>query len=127
MSAEVKAAIIVGLFLLLVAGGGFAGWKYKSNSDRADTAEKSATQAAAITSNVLNTLSIFSSISQANADAKQQIDRQTDARIVVIEKSLSGDECAKRPVPVATVEQLREHANRIRAGAAGSASGGSAD
>ncbi|MEY8710472.1 DUF2570 domain-containing protein [Mangrovibacter phragmitis] len=127
VSAEIKAAIIVGLFLLIVCTGCFVGYQYQSNSNRADAAEKALTQAKTVTANVMTTLSIFNTISQANADAKQRIEKQTEDRVVIIEKAIASDDCAKQPVPSAAVEQLREHANRIRSSSTGTTTSEPAD
>ncbi|WP_049792186.1 hypothetical protein [Pantoea sp. At-9b] len=120
MTAEIKAAVGVLLLLILlglVGGGAYLGYQYRSNSARADAAEKTANQASTVTANVLKAVSIINSIVQANADAKQKTDQQSAERIVVIQQAVAVDECAKRRVPAAAVEQLRDHANRIRAGA----------
>ncbi|WP_313683798.1 hypothetical protein [Pantoea sp.] len=130
MTAEIKAGIAVVLLIMLfslIGVGGYFGYRYKSNSDRADAAVKTANQANMVTANVLKAVSITNSIVQANADAKQKTDQQSAERIVVIQKAVAADECAKRPVPAAAVEQLRDHANRIRSGATGTNSGKSAD
>ncbi|MFT4271210.1 MAG: DUF2570 domain-containing protein [Pantoea sp.] len=120
MTAEIKAGlaiILLIMFLGLVGGGAYLGYQYKSNSARADAAERTANQSSMVTANVLKAVSIINSIVQANADAKQKTDQQSAERIVVIQKAVAGDQCAKRPVPAAAVEQLRDHANRIRTGA----------
>jgi preprotein translocase subunit SecG len=133
MSAETRATVILLIILLLIGMGLFFGIRYESNSSRADAAEvradaaeKAADQATAVMSNVLTTMSVFNAISRANADAKQQIDTDTEAGVAAIEKAISDDDCAKRYVPSAAVEQLRADANRIRAGSSGSNSGRSA-
>lgn len=127
MSESFQATIIVGVFLLIVGAGCFVGYQYQSNSNRADSAEKALTQAKTVTANVMTTLSIFNTISQANADAKQRIEKQTEDRVVIIEKAIASDYCAKQPVPSAAVEQLREHANRIRSGSTGTTTSEPAD
>ncbi|WP_049792214.1 hypothetical protein [Pantoea sp. At-9b] len=130
MTAEIKAALVVLLLIILlslVGGGAYLGYQYKSNSARADAAEKTANQSSMVTANVLKTVSIINSIVQANADAKQKTDQQSAERIVVIQKAVAADECAKRPVPAAAVEQLRNHANRIHAGATRTNTGKPAD
>lgn len=130
MTAEIKAGIVIVLLIMLfslIGAGGYFGYQFKSNSDRADSAENAAKQASTVTANVLRTVSIINSIVQANADAKQKTDQQSAERVVVIQKAVAGDECAKRPVPAAAVEQLRDHANRIRSGATGTNTGKPAD
>ncbi|WP_416413811.1 hypothetical protein [Pantoea sp. App145] len=130
MTAEIKAGIAVVLLIMLfslIGAGGYFGYKYKGNSDRADSAEKAEKQASSVTANVLKTVSIINTIVQVNADAKQKTDQQSAECIVVIQKGVAGDECAKRPVSAAAVEQLRDHANRIRAGSARTTASQSAD
>lgn len=133
MSAETRATVILLITLLLIGVGLFFGIRYESNSRRADAAEvradaaeKAAEQATVISSNVLTTMSVFNAIARANSDAKKKIDTDTETGVAVIEKAVSGDDCAKRYVPDAAVEQLRADANRIRAGSAGSNSSRSA-
>ena len=130
MSAETRASIIV-LLILLVAGlGVFFGYRYESNSSRADAAESrasaaesAANQATAITENVLKTVSIINTISQANADEKAANSEQSAARVVVIREAIKSDLCAVQPVPALATDSLRAHRNKIRSGSAGTASG----
>ncbi|WP_416414154.1 DUF2570 domain-containing protein [Pantoea sp. App145] len=112
MTAKTKEWIAIVLLIMLISAGGYFGYQYKSNSDRADTAENAAKQASTVTANVLKTVFIINTIVQANADAKQKTDQQSAERIVVIQKAVAGDECAKRSVPAAAVEQLWDRVHR---------------
>lgn len=130
MSAETRATIIVLLILLVAGAGVFFGYRYESNSSRADAAESrasaaenAANQAAAITSNVLQTVSIINTISQAATDAKQQNSEQGSARVTDIKKAVKGDDCAGKPVPAVAADSLRAHRNKIRTGSASPATG----
>ncbi|MEL4885701.1 hypothetical protein N6P31_01225 [Pectobacterium betavasculorum] len=83
-----------------------------------DTSISTANQqrAETITANVITSLRIINTITRANADAKQQIQNESETRIVHIRQSLSGERCAVSPVPSDVVDGLREHADRIRHG-----------
>lgn len=117
MSESLLASIIVGVLLLVIGGGAYLGYQYKSNVDRADNAEAQAKQATAVASNVINAVSIFNQISQAATDEKQQNSEQGAARVVVIREAVKSDSCATRPIPAAAADSLREHRNKIRSGA----------
>ncbi|MCA6962434.1 hypothetical protein [Pectobacterium odoriferum] len=80
-----------------------------ANEQRAET----------ITSNVITSMRIINTITRANADAKQQIQRRSENTVVYIREKLSTDECAVRPVPDDVVSKLREHADRIRHSSSG--------
>lgn len=130
MSAEARASIIVFLILLVVGLGAFLGYRYERNSSRADAAEvraneaeDAANQATAITSNVLQTVSIFNTISQAAKDEKQQNTEQSSDRVAEIKKAVKDDDCASRPVPSVATDSLRAHRNKIRSGSARASSG----
>ncbi|GJL37386.1 hypothetical protein TUM17576_42060 [Enterobacter hormaechei] len=130
MSAEARASIIVALILLVAGLGIFVGYRYESNSSRADAAEvranaaeDAANQATAITSNVLQTISIINTISQAAKDEKQQNTEQSSDRVAEIKKAVKGDDCAVRPVPAVAADSLRAHRNKIRSGPARAAPG----
>jgi len=130
VSAETRASVIVFLILLVAGLCLFLGYRYESNSSRADAAEvradaaeSAANQATAITENVLQTVSIINTISQAATDEKQENSEQSSVRVAEIKKAVKDDYCAKQPVPVTAADSLRAHRNKIRAGAAGTTSG----
>jgi len=128
MSAETRASVIVFLILLVAGLGLFFGYRYESNSSRADAAEvranaaeSAANQATAITANVIQTVSIINTISQAATDEKQQNSEQSSGRIADIKRAVKDDDCAVKPVPSVATDSLRAHRNKIRAGSAGTA------
>ncbi|MDU7134937.1 MAG: DUF2570 domain-containing protein [Enterobacteriaceae bacterium] len=130
MSAEARASIIVALILLVAGLGAFLGYRYESNSSRADAAEvranaaeDAANQATAITSNVLQAVSIINTISQAAKDEKQQNTEQSSDRVAEIKKAVKDDDCAAKPVPSVATDSLRAHRNKIRSGSASAAPG----
>lgn len=94
------------------------GLRWDADAAERDTSISTANQqrAETITANVITSLRIINTITQANADAKQQIQNESETRIFHIRQSLSGERCAVSPVPADVVNGLREHANRIRHG-----------
>ncbi|WP_211005821.1 DUF2570 domain-containing protein, partial [Pectobacterium versatile] len=99
------------------------GWYVQGLRWDADAAERDSNvsvankqRAETITSNVITSMRIINTITRANADAKQQIQNESETRIVYIRQSLSGERCAANPVPADVVNGLREHADRIRSG-----------
>ncbi|WP_195618809.1 DUF2570 domain-containing protein [Citrobacter farmeri] len=89
---------------------------YKDQRDkamvRADTSE-------AITNNVITTMNLIRDISQANQNAKNELDKKGETHIVYIRQALEGDPCANHPVPSAAADSLREYANSLRASPGG--------
>jgi len=86
---------------------------YKDQRDkatvRADTSE-------AITSNVITTMNLIRDISQATQNAKNELARKGETRIVYIRQALEGDPCTNQPVPSAAADSLREYADSLRTG-----------
>lgn len=89
---------------------------YKDQRDkatvRADTSEE-------ITSNVITTMNIIRDISQATQNAKNELAKKTETRIVYIRQALEGDPCANQPVPSAAADSLREYAESLRSSPGG--------
>lgn len=89
---------------------------YKDQRDkatvRADTSE-------AITSNVITTMNIIRDISQATQNAKNELAKKGETRIVYISQALEGDPCANQLVPSAAADSLREYADSLRSGPSG--------
>ncbi|WP_168197668.1 DUF2570 domain-containing protein [Brenneria corticis] len=124
---------------LLLIGGALAaafgaGWYVQGLRWDAGIAERESAASAAseqraetITANVITSLRIINTITQANADEKQKTRQRSETRIVYIRQALVSDVCATRPVPVDAVNRLREHADRIRAGTGSVDPGGVAD
>jgi len=86
---------------------------YKDQRDkatvRADTSE-------AITNNVITTMNIIRDISQATQNAKNELAKKGETRIVYIRQALEGDPCANQLVPAAAADSLREYENSLRSG-----------
>ncbi len=87
--------------------------KYLAEIDRANTAQ-------IITSNVLQTVSIFNSITEANQHAKEQIALVASGAARDIQVAVANDDCRIRPVPAGAVKRLHDYANGLRQSAGGS-------
>ncbi|PJD58709.1 DUF2570 domain-containing protein [Enterobacter kobei] len=89
---------------------------YKDQRDkatvRADTSE-------AITNNVITTMNLIRDISQATQNAKNELAKKGETRIVYIRQALEGDPCANQLVPSAAADSLREYADSLRSGPVG--------
>lgn len=86
---------------------------YKEQRDkatiRADTSE-------AITNNVITSTNLIRDISQATQNAKNELAKKGETRIVYIRQALEGDPCANQLVPSAAADSLREYENSLRSG-----------
>jgi hypothetical protein len=94
--------------------------KYLAEQKRADSAVQQANAAQTITSNVLLTVSIFNSITEANQHAKEQIALDASGAARDIQLAVAGDDCRNRPVPAGAVKRLHDYANGLHQSAGGS-------
>lgn len=81
---------------------------------RADEAEGQVNSAQTITSNVLTTMTIFNSISEANQHAKEQIALDASGSAADIKVAIADDDCTNRAVPVGAVKRLQQYADGLR-------------
>lgn len=86
-------------------------WKEKK---RADDAEGQVNSAQTITSNVLTTMTIFNSISEANQHAKEQIALDASGAAADIKVAIADDECTNRAMPAGAVKRLQQYAEGLR-------------
>ncbi|EKM5720796.1 DUF2570 domain-containing protein [Enterobacter cloacae] len=97
--------------------------RYRGNAitykDQRDKATVRAETSEAITSNVITTMNLIRDISQATQNAKNELARKGETRIVYIRQALEGDPCANQLVPSAAVDSLREYADSLRSGPGG--------
>ncbi|EMP5823362.1 DUF2570 domain-containing protein [Klebsiella aerogenes] len=87
--------------------------KYQQEQERANAAEQQVNSAQTITSNVLTTMTIFNSISEANQHAKEQIALDASGAAADIKVAIADDDCANRPVPAGAVKRLQQYANGL--------------
>lgn len=97
---------------------------YRGNAitfkDQRDKATVRADKSEAITSNVITTMNIIRDISQATQNAKNELAKKGETRIVYIRRALEGDPCANQLVPSAAADSLREYEDSLRSGPGGS-------
>ena len=118
--------IAIVVFIVCLFGG--ACWSARHYSDkaskekaRADSAEQQAEAANAVTANVIQAVNIINAISEANQDAKNKIALESQRAQNDIKVAVADDDCARRPVPAAAADRLREYADSLRAGSGGTA------
>lgn len=93
---------------------------YRGNAitykDQRDKAMVRADVSEAITKNVITTMNLIRDISQATQNAKNELAKNGETRIVYIRQVLEGDPCANQLVPSAATHSLREYADSLRSG-----------
>ncbi|MHA1118262.1 DUF2570 domain-containing protein [Enterobacter kobei] len=96
---------------------------YRDNAitykDQRDKATIRAGTSEAIASNVITTMNIIRDISQATQNAKNELAKKGEMRIVYIRQALEDDPCANQPVPSSAANSLREYADSLRASPSG--------
>ncbi|MCV4306136.1 DUF2570 domain-containing protein [Escherichia coli] len=120
--------IAIAIFILCLFGGAcWSAWYYSdkasSEKERADSAERQAEAANAVTANVIQAVNIINAISEANQNAKNKIALESQRAQADIKVAVADDVCARRPVPDAAASRLREYADSLRAGAGGTPTG----
>lgn len=123
MNIGLKSLIVPGVILLLALASWLSYGSYQSEKKRADDAELSATSAVTITDNVLRTIKITNIVLETNQYAKQQIALESQRAKTDIKVAVADDDCARRPVPVAAADRLRQYADSLRTGSGGANSG----
>ncbi|MFL4290726.1 DUF2570 domain-containing protein [Enterobacter asburiae] len=90
---------------------------------RAEMAEQQINAAETVTSNILTTMSILNTISEANQHAKEQIALDASRATADIKNAVAKDDCARRPAPDGAVKRLQQYADGLRQGTGGAATG----
>ncbi|HAB5172244.1 TPA_asm: DUF2570 domain-containing protein [Salmonella enterica subsp. enterica] len=95
--------------------------KYLKEQLRADDAEQRAHSSETITANVLRTVTIMNQIVEANQNAKSQNALESQRAQADIKVAVADEDCARRFVPAAAADRLREYADSLRTGVGGAA------
>lgn len=116
------------VFIVCLFGGAcWSAWHYSDKASqekaRADSAQQQAEAANAVTANVIQAVNIINAISEANQDAKNKIALESQRAQNDIKVAVADDDCARRPVPAAAADRLRQYADSLRPGSGGTASG----
>ena len=116
-------AIVSAVIISLIASMAWAIHHYRDNAitykDQRDKATVRANTSEAITNNVITTMNLIRDISQATQNAKNELAKKGETRIVYIRQALEGDPCANQLVPSAAADSLREYQNSLRSGPGG--------
>ncbi|HIH8961331.1 TPA: DUF2570 domain-containing protein [Klebsiella oxytoca] len=111
-------AIISAVIICLIVCLGWLANHYHNSANqqqaRAEVAEQQVHSAETVVSNVLTTMTIFNSISEANQHAKEQIALDASGAAADIKVAIADDDCANRPVPAGAVKRLQQYANSLR-------------
>ena len=120
-------AIITAVVVCLIVCLGWLALHYHNAASkqqaRAETAEQQINAAESVTSNVLTTMTIFNTISEANQHAKEQIALDASGASADIRVAVANDDCTNRPVPDVAVKRLQQYADGLHQGAGGAAPG----
>jgi prophage endopeptidase len=116
-------AIICAVVICLLLSMAWAIEHYRGNAiaykDQRDKAMVRAETSEAVTNNVIITMNLIRDISQATQNAKNELAKNGETRIVYIRQALEGDPCANQLVPSAATDSLREYADSLRSGPSG--------
>ena len=116
-------AIIIAVVVCIIVSLGWAVNHYRDNAitykDQRDKATVRADKSEAITNNVITTMNLIRDISQANQNAKNELAKNGETRIVYIRQALEGDPCANQLVPSSAADSLREYADSLRSSPGG--------
>ncbi|MEP8640659.1 DUF2570 domain-containing protein [Enterobacter kobei] len=111
-------AIICAVFICLLGSMAWAVNHYRDNAitykDQRDKAMVRANASEAIANNVITTMNLIRDISQATQNAKNDLAKKAETRIVYIRQALEGDPCANQLVPSAAADSLRKYADSLR-------------
>ncbi|EKD0800996.1 DUF2570 domain-containing protein [Citrobacter freundii] len=111
-------AIIIAVVVCIIVSLGWVVNRYRDNAitykDQRDKATVRADKSEAITNNVITTMNLIRDISQANQNAKNELAKNGETRIVYIRQALEGDPCANQLVPSSAADSLREYADSLR-------------
>ena len=111
-------AIISAVIICLIVCLGWLANHYHNSANqqqaRAEAAEQQVNAADTVVSNVLTTISIFNSISEANQHAKEQIALDASGAAADIKVAIADDDCTNRAVPAGAVKRLQQYADGLR-------------
>lgn len=117
-------AIVCSVAIFLIVTLAWATNHYRSNASEykklRDEALEKAESSEAITANVIHTVNLINTITEANNNAKQQIALESQRAENDIKAAVADDDCAVRVVPAGAVKRMHEYANGLRAGSGSS-------
>lgn len=114
---SVQATIIVGTLLVLVTAGGYAGFTYKSNADRADSAEANVVVQGTVIQAMQDQERAFSALSASTSGKNFQASAKSEEKVIEYRTILRSEKNCDLPVPTDISDGLLRYANRLRASA----------
>lgn len=114
--------VAIAAFFVLIIWLVALSYRLDAANTKADGLEQSANSAAAVTSNVLLTLSIMNTVTEANQNAKQQNALESQRIQKDIEISVKGNDCVNGLIPHSATQRVREFADSLRPRSTGTAS-----
>ncbi|HGD3582214.1 TPA: DUF2570 domain-containing protein [Enterobacter hormaechei] len=116
-------AIVIAVVTCIIVSLAWVANHYRDNAisfkDQRDKATVRAETSEAISNNVITAMNLIRDISQATKNAKNELAKKGETRIVYIRQALEGDPCANQLVPSAAADSLREYAESLRTGPGG--------
>ncbi|EPY5521174.1 DUF2570 domain-containing protein [Klebsiella aerogenes] len=117
-------AIICAVVICLLVSMAWAINHYRDNAitfkEQRDKATVRAETAETVSNSVVTAMNLINDISLATQNAKTELSKEGEQRVIYIRQALEGDQCAKQLVPAAAADSLREYADGLRSGASGS-------
>ncbi|MGG7916547.1 DUF2570 domain-containing protein [Klebsiella aerogenes] len=114
-------AIICAVVICLLVSMAWAINHYRDNAitfkEQRDKATVRAETAETVSNSVVTAMNLINDISRATQNAKTELSKEGEQRVIYIRQALEGDQCAKQLVPAAAADSLREYANGLRFGA----------
>lgn len=111
------------LVIALIGGLAFFVNHYRDNAitfkEQRDKATVRAETAETVSNSVVTAMNLINDISRATQNAKTELSRAGEKRVIYIRQTLEGDQCAKQLVPAVAADSLREFADGLRTGAGG--------
>ncbi|WP_154905699.1 hypothetical protein [Klebsiella michiganensis] len=117
MSESLLSTIIVGALVLLIAAGGYAGYRYKSNADRADTAEANVTLQGTVIQALQDQDKAFNGIGDVTAAKNTRASAKSEETVIEYRTILHREKTCDLPVPADVSDGLLRYTNRLRSSA----------
>lgn len=124
MSAETRASVIVFLIILVAGICLFLGYRYESNSSRADTAEANVLVQAKVIQMQADQQQAFNSIASTTANTNTSVDAKAEETVIEYRTILRREKTCDLPVPAGIANGLLDYTYRLRASAMHTTSGG---
>ncbi|WP_370429187.1 hypothetical protein [Klebsiella michiganensis] len=124
MIESLVATIIVGVLVLVISVGGYAGYRYKANADRADAAEANVTLQGTVIQALQDQGRALNSITADAATRNTQATAKSEEAVIEYRTILRHEKTCDLPVPADVSDGLLRYTNRLRASAMQGSAGG---